>query len=49
MGLWDGAIDMMDIETFNCNETATVKAQRGGYMETIVELEGDVKEGAVLG
>jgi uncharacterized protein len=49
LGMWDGEIDMMNIETFNCNETAQVIAQRGGYMETIVELEDDVKEGTVLG
>ncbi|CAB9521329.1 succinylglutamate desuccinylase aspartoacylase [Seminavis robusta] len=49
LGMWEGGIDMLGIETYSCNSFTNIRANRGGYTETLVELEHDVSVGDVVG
>ena len=48
-GMLEGEVDVMGVETFECNTFFSIRASRGGYMETTVELTDDVEEGDVVG
>lgn len=49
LDLGEDGVDMMGVESFKCNTFSSIRATRGGYMETTVELEDDVEEGDVVG
>ena len=48
MGILEGEVDMMGINTYYCNDMTSIRATRGGYADILVELEEDVEEGQVV-
>jgi uncharacterized protein len=43
--MMEGEIDMMDTDTFFCNDLTSIRASSGGYSEILVKLNEDVEEG----
>ncbi len=45
LGMLEGEIDMLGVETFYGNDMTSVHAERGGFADILVDLNADVEEG----
>lgn len=48
LGMIEGEIDMLGVETYFGNDMTSIRADRGGFAETAVGLNEDVTEGQVV-
>ena len=47
MGILEGEVDLLGVETYFCDDLTSIRATRGGYSDILVELNDDVTEGQV--
>ena len=48
MGILEGEVDLLGVETYFCNDLTSIRATRGGYGDILVDLLDDVEEGQLI-